>query len=133
MYCRRSEKKLIEAARHWAGRASDKEAKTFEHAGDDEVIEDLKFFGATDELIDEYENRDKSDDNEKELFPVIEVNWPAVQAFLTVQSQFRSQGFMYEGVKAGLQMSQINCTDDLFLRLRVMESAVLEFLAERKD
>lgn len=55
-----------------------------------------------------------------------------MNAFLTVQSQFRRQGFRYEGVESGLRLAAIECTPELFAKLRIMERAVLGYLAERE-
>jgi hypothetical protein len=57
-------------------------------------------------------------------------NWPAVRAFLAVQSQFRRTGLRYEGVYWGLRMKGIRCTPDLFQRLQMIEAGALTALAE---
>ena len=68
-----------------------------------------------------------------ETFGVYEDNGEIVAAFLTVQSQFRRGGFRYEGVRAGLRMAGIPCSEELFRGLRTMELAVLSYLGERDD
>jgi hypothetical protein len=64
-------------------------------------------------------------------FEVWPENWPAVQAFLTVQTQWASSmsgatGLDYTRVHAGLEMAGIECTPKLFAELRLMEGAALE-------
>jgi hypothetical protein len=62
---------------------------------------------------------------------VLEENVPVVQAFLVVQTQLGRRGFSYAGVEAGLRMSGIWPSPELFRGLRVMEAAVRDFIAEQ--
>lgn len=64
-------------------------------------------------------------------FYVLEENWPAVLAWLTVQTQMTRTGFRYEGMEAGLRMANIELTPEIFSKLQVMEGAVLEVLNNR--
>jgi len=57
-------------------------------------------------------------------------NWPAIGAWLAVQSQFRRSGLRYEGVYCGLRMIGIRVTSDLFKRLQLIEAGALTALAE---
>ncbi|TVO70909.1 hypothetical protein FHP88_15760 [Sedimenticola selenatireducens] len=58
-------------------------------------------------------------------FYVLEENWTAVMAWLTVQTQMTRTGFRYEGMEAGLRMATIESTPEIFSKLQVMEGAVL--------
>lgn len=59
-------------------------------------------------------------------FHVLEENWSAVMAWMTVQTQMTRTGFRYEGMEAGLRMANIELTPEIFSKLQVMESTVLE-------
>ena len=50
---------------------------------------------------------------------------------MLVQSQFRRGGFNYAGVEAGLRMAGIWSAPELFRGLRLMEMAILGYLAEK--
>ncbi len=70
-------------------------------------------------------------------FEVWEENWPALQAFLAVQTQWLRgmsgpTGLNYAGVRAGLDMAGIEVTRELFDQLRTMEAAALEEFAKLK-
>jgi len=93
--------------------------------GEDQAADDLVFFGAV-QAAEEYSGED-----EQTTFRVEPENWPAVQAFLRVQSQFRRSGLRYEGVEAGLRMARIKRTDDLFSRIQMIEAGALRTLAAR--
>jgi hypothetical protein len=65
-------------------------------------------------------------------------NWPAVQAFLTVQTQWvvgmsGPTGLDYARVRDGLTMAGIEVSPALFQSLRVIELGVLEALASANE
>jgi hypothetical protein len=75
---------------------------------------------------------------EEKDFLVWPENWPAMQAFFTVQTQW-SRGGMgdlagldYTRVRDGLGMAGIDVTPEIFQKLRIFESAVLEALAKKE-
>jgi hypothetical protein len=102
-----------------------------ERRGADHVADDLAAFGAP-EAAAAYAQRTQAEDQAEHCL-VEPANWPALQAFLAVQSQFRRTGLRYEGVYWGLRMKGIRCTPDLFARLQLIEAGALAALAEHAD
>lgn len=83
------------------------------------------------DAADAYE--DQLEDESDEIFEIEPGNWPAIQAFFTVQTQFRASGFRYEAVHAGLELAGIHCTSELFQKLRYLEGGALKELQESKS
>jgi hypothetical protein len=72
----------------------------------------------------------------EEHFEVWPENWEAVQAFLTVQTQWAADfggrsGLDYVRVRAGLEMAGVAVTTELFTQLRVIEAGALKTLAKQ--
>lgn len=67
-----------------------------------------------------------------EEFEVYACNQVAVEAFLVVQTQLRREGFLYEGVRAGLGLAGIESTPELFDQLRIMEISIVNFMGQRE-
>lgn len=120
------DKKLIEAARRWAGDAG---------AGRDEAAEDLAAFGVPQQDIEAWEQREAK----AGTFEVWSENWPAVETFLALSTQWRHAGSM--GIPTGLDYAAIPAAArflghprdrDLFHKLRLMEAEALRVLAQRR-
>jgi hypothetical protein len=95
--------------------------------GDDAAAEDLRYFGAAD-AAEQY----AAAETEQRQCLVEPENWPAIEAFIAVQSQFRHAGFRYEGVKAGLEMAGIHPGRSIFAQLRLIEIGALKELSDQK-
>ena len=73
----------------------------------------------------------------EKAFPVWPENWPAVQAFLSVQTQWAigmsggPTGLDYARVRAGLELAGVEATPELFQKLRILESAALAAISKR--
>ena len=96
----------------------------------DKVRADLRAFGATEEAIVKQLGPEEKD------FHVWPENWPAVDAFLAVRTQWITgmngpTALDYTRVRDGLAMAGIETTPELFQKLRILESAVLEALSKR--
>ena len=118
----RPRKKLKDAAAYWAGGGK----------SDEKAREDLRRFGADEASIE------VALGPKEEGFKVWPENWPALQAFLAVQTQWASgmggaTGLDYMRVRAGLEMAGIEVTPELFQSLRLMESAALEVFARLNE
>ena len=67
----------------------------------------------------------------QEAFDVWPENWPAVEAFLRVQTQWKVgsfgglMGLDYAGVESAFRMMGVSNTAEMFDTLQVMEAAVL--------
>lgn len=73
----------------------------------------------------------------EEGFQVWPENWPAVEAFLAVQTQWSigmagPTGLDYTRVRAGLELAGMQVTPELFQKLRILESAALSALARKE-
>lgn len=118
----REEKKLIDAARYWAG-------------GDtsyDEAINDLKALGAPDEVIQDLLDRQATTD-----FEVFEDNWPVVEMFLRLQTQWRVSmaglyGLDYSVAKWMFDLYEVSDHKEMMECLMVMERSALSCLNEEK-
>jgi hypothetical protein len=69
-------------------------------------------------------------------FEVWPENWPAVQAFLKVQTQWATgmggpTGLDYTRVRDGLELAGVSVTPELFEQLQVMEAGALKAFSER--
>lgn len=87
-------------------------------------------FGATAQSVEAAHGPDEKD------FPVWPENWAAVNAFLAVQTQWITgmngpTGLDYTRVRDGLALAGIEATPEIFHKLRVLESAVLEVLSNK--
>jgi|CXWL01.1.fsa_nt_gi hypothetical protein len=96
----------------------------------DKAREDARAFGATEESITEAHG---PDDKDCHVWPD---NWAAWQAFLAVQTQWNTgsagyTGLDYTRVSSGLRMAGIAETPELFDKLRIIEAAVLNLLANK--
>lgn len=125
-------KKLIEAARHWAG------ASPHEFQVDEGVVDALAAFGARQGDVDAARERGTKND-----FEVLPPNWNAVQLFLALTTQWRcvglgtmtrSQivrtGIDYVAVEPVMRVMGIKRRRqrEAFEQLQVMEHAALEVL-----
>ena len=118
-------KKLTDAARRWAGGGG----------GRDEAAEDLAAFGVPEEDIEAWQERE----TEARNFEVWPENWPAVECFLALSTQWRHAGAT--GIPTGLDYAAIPAVArllghrrgrDLFEKLRIMEAEALDVLARRR-
>jgi hypothetical protein len=95
--------------------------------------------GAPSEVIEQF-NQDKVEDDLFEVFPE---NWEAVNLFLRLDTQWRrslmpcGQGFIsraagidYTALESLMRMHRIEDMTDCFDRVRTMELAALEAMAE---
>lgn len=77
--------------------------------------------------------------SEPELFEVFEENWPAVEIFLRLATQWRLGamggvfGLDYAAVEAVLRMLRTDNPREIFDSIQVMEYAALPVLNEKKD
>jgi len=107
--------------------------------GEDSVMEDLKAMGAPDDVIEAY-TQEKS---ESDVFAVFPENWQALAVFKTLGSQWHYKmiyteagmismpcGLIYTSVESVMRMQGADDTNDMFERIRIMESAALEAMAE---
>jgi hypothetical protein len=113
-------KKLAEAAAYWAGGGKH----------DEGAREDLKSFGADAAQIE------KALGPKEEHFEIWPDNWPAWQAFVSVQTQWSTgfggpTGLDYSRVKAGLEMAGIEMTKEMFAHLRIIEAAALKAMSKK--
>lgn len=116
-------KKLIEAARRWASSGG----------GRDEAADDLAEFGVDPEEIEKCLAR------KPESFEVWPANWPAVETFCALATQWRRAGAM--GARVGLDYSAIlpvarmlghKPSRDLFERLQAMEYEAVNVFASQR-
>lgn len=129
-------KKLIDAARWWAG-GSREVAK---HATSNEDADvDLKFFGAPPAVRAAFAAARKTPPVDP--YPVLPENWTAAQLFVQLQTQWRiSAGFGgalhtgldYAAVWAVLHGQRVRHPERVFADLRIMEAAALIDLNKRE-
>ena len=118
----RRKKKLSDAGRYWArGGESYKDA-----------IEDLKLLNAPDSAIEELLEMQKSED-----FEVWPENWPALQLFLRVQTQWRATygayyGLDYNTLFSAIELYQLDDRADIFERVQNIEFGIIDALREEK-
>jgi len=122
------QKKLVEAARHWAlgGRS-----------GTEEIVADLERWGAPAELLEAWrDNRDEED----EPFDVHPEAWDAVRLLCGSATQWRTAGMSglrvgldYAGVAIVAQAHGIAIDAGLMARLQVVEVEALKVWAENRD
>lgn len=118
----RSLKKLTDAALHWV------------RGGDDhkEAIADLRRMNAPDEVIQELlDLQDHAD------FEVWEENWPSLEVFLSVQTQWRATYGAFYGLDYNSLFSVMNLyeTQDrkrIFEDIQIIERTILAALNEEK-
>ncbi len=120
---RGQEKKLEDAARHWASGGA---------PSNDEAIADLKAFGAPADVIAELEAQ------QPEHFEVWPENWPAVEMFLRLQTQWRhgfggALGLDYVAARWLFDLYPPEDPRDLLEALQVMERAALAAFSEGGD
>lgn len=117
----RTQGKLIGAARHWAS------ART--GAAPDSERGSADAFNVTVEGWDHEEDRE---------FCVWEENWPSIQAFLLVRTQWiRDQGvptgLNYASVDIALRRHRVEEADRIFGDLTLMETAILATWATERE
>lgn len=92
-------------------------------------IEDLRSWGAPQEIIDKVES--KLQDGSR--FPVYSENWPVVDLFLRVQTQWARGpmghriGLNYQGVDIVAEKLSISLDGARFRDLQIMELAMLKW------
>jgi hypothetical protein len=66
-------------------------------------------------------------------------NWPALELFRAALTQWRYAGISgvptgldYQGVEAAARLAAIETTPDMFRRLRVLERAAIDAIAEQQ-
>lgn len=107
-------------------------------AGPDEAIEDAKAFGFPAEVIVQLQQSDVHAGN----VDIWSVNWPIVQAFTAIATQWRTApmglgghrylGLDYAAAKAGLELAGITLCPGQWKGVRMMERAATEHLNGRK-
>jgi hypothetical protein len=118
-----AQKKLTDAAHYWVrGGSSYKEA-----------IEDLRALNAPEDVIADLEKAQQSED-----FEVSEENWPAVEMFLRLQTQWRVSfgglvGLDYVAVKWLFDVYAVDDHKEMLDALMIMERAALSALSEDAD
>ena len=108
----------------WAGAAG---------YGRDEVAEDLRVFGAPEDVVAQAEAAPAA-------FPVHPDNWPAVETFLALSTQWRHAGapgiptgLDYAAIEPTLRLIGHEPTPGLFAGLRLMEAEALNVFAAKRD
>jgi len=82
--------------------------------------------------------REMEEQQEDTEFVIYPENWNAWKAFLTVATQWSRgpmgavDGLDYQRVEAGLRMAQIKISDQDFLRLQVIEAAIIKWIKEKQ-
>lgn len=94
----------------------------------DQARADALAMGATPESVE------AAHGPEQKEFAVWPENWAALQAFLSVQSQWAvgmsgPTGLDYVRVKAGLEMAGVAITPELFAQLRLLERGALDAMS----
>lgn len=108
-------KKLTDAALYWL-----KGGTSYE-----EAISDLKAFGAPQDVIDEMIAAQKDED-----FEVWPENWPFIEMFLRMQTQWRVSfgglvGFDYTAAKWLFELYSVEKPQEMLEALQVMEVVIL--------
>lgn len=126
-------KKLIEAARHWAGGG-----RTF--APDESIAQALEQIGAPAHVIQQTREQAGADD-----FEVLPENWETVQIFLHLSTSWSTVSLgMGAACRFGIPATEIESTlrmwgvrgrkqRKLLLDIRMMEQAALEVIADSLD
>lgn len=114
------EKKLEDAARYWA-RGSDSLR---------EAIDDLRRLNAPEDVIREMEKAQASED-----FEVWDENWPAVEMWLRLQTQWRTSfggliGLDYVAAKWLFQLYEVKDQKEMMDCIIVMERSALSAISE---
>lgn len=97
--------------------------------------EDLRFYGADDETIEEV----LGDESEGDGFEVWPENWRALELFTACHTQWRLGpmggvlGLDYQGVAAVFRMKRVKDQDAMLADLQVMEAAALKVFAEQME
>jgi len=115
-----AQKKLIDAAHYWVRGGSSY----------NEAIEDLKALNAPEDVIAELERAQASED-----FEVFEENWPAVEMFLRLQTQWRVSfgglvGIDYTAAKWLFDVYSVDDHKEMLEALMIMERSALSALSE---
>lgn len=116
-------KKLEDAARYWAcGSTSYQDA-----------IDDLKVMNAPEEVIQDLLDMEKA-----ENFEVWEDNWPCVEMFLRLQTQWRTSfggliGIDYIAAKWLFDLYDVKEHREMLDALMIMERSALTALSEKSD
>ena len=113
-------KKLTDAARHWVRGGSSLEG----------AIADLEALGAPEDVIAEMRQRQRGED-----FEVWQENWPAVEMFLRLETQWRvgmggPTGLDYVAARWLFEVYEVTDQRALLERLKLMEGAALTAMAE---
>lgn len=98
-----------------------------------EAIADLKAFGAPDDVIAELEQAQKNED-----FEVWPENWPFLEMFLRMQTQWRTSfsgliGLDYNAAQWLFDVYSVNDHKEMLDALMVMERSALRALNERSE
>lgn len=115
---------MIEAARRWAGGQG---------AGADEAAKDLAAFGVPEDEVAECLEEPEF------VFEVMPANWPAVETFCCLSTQWRyvaggiPVGLDYLAVEPTARMLGYPATREMLEALRIMESEALEVFARKHN
>lgn len=98
-----------------------------------EAIDDLRALNAPEDVIAELEQAQQAED-----FEVFEDNWPAVEMFLRLQTQWRVSfgglvGLDYVAVKWLFDVYEVEDHKEMLDALMIMERAALSALSEDAD
>jgi hypothetical protein len=115
-----AQKKLTDAALYWLKGGTSNE----------EAISDLKAFGAPQEVIDEMYAAQKNDD-----FEVWSENWPFIEMFLRLQTQWRTSfgglvGLDYSAARWLFELYSVEDRKEMLEALQVMEHTILSAKSE---
>lgn len=88
------------------------------------LIADMQMFGAPEEVIAPFRHQVGN-------FPVVPENWETVQAFISVQTQWKEgyagyTGLDYNGVRFAFEMLGLTGRRDVFEGLQLMEFTALK-------
>ena len=119
----------MDAARHWAA------GSRGNGGGKDEAADDLRFYGATDEAIEEL----LGNDDDSDVFEVWPENQRPLELFLACRTQWRVGpfggvlGLDYQGVAAVFRMKHVKDQEAMLGDLQVMEAAAIPLLNAKRD
>lgn len=118
----RSPKKLTDAARYWV-----RGAESYEDA-----IEDLRRLNAPEEVIEELVAQQSGSD-----FEVFPDNWPVIEMFLRVQTQWRATygsyyGLDYNSLFLMFDTYQVEDRRSMLEDIQIIERSVITALNEEK-
>lgn len=98
-------------------------------------MQELETWGAPEEMIEEAQENKEA---ETDLFPVHPENWPTVELFMQVQTQWRVGamggilGLDYVAIDVFVKYLRLEVSPDTFAGLQVMERAAVPLLNKKR-